>query len=119
MIINQLETIFKMKRLLKYHGRRLGLDIGDVLSITGVEQARVQHEDLGTFKYPETIEVRFDNWSTSHYSVRTKDFGWIRSGRNLNTTKPESIFKVYRAQLREMKAFREHLNSKQLLQAVR
>lgn len=105
--MKQLNLIFKMQRLLKYHARCLKFcDHSEhVLRITGYEEARKQNEDGKTFKYPETLEISFDNWSTTHYSLRIKDNGWVREGRNLMTTKPESTFKVYRNQIREMRAW--------------
>lgn len=69
------------------------------------EETRV--ENGKTFVYPATIEVKFENWSNSFYSVRVSDCRWIASGRDLSGP-GQSGFEVLRDQLRELKDFEAH-----------
>ena len=94
------KQIIKLQRYLRQY------DV--TLKITGYEDARSQNEDSGVFEYPETIEVTIENWSTSHYSVRTKDLCWVRSGQNLNRTNHVSVTKIFRDHIREAKHFAKY-----------
>lgn len=60
-----------------------------------------------TYNYPETIEVKFENWSNSFYSVRVSDLRWIREGTNLDGA-GLSGFRVLSKQIKELKAFKQH-----------
>jgi hypothetical protein len=81
---------------------------GIELIVTDFNESFSQNEDGKIFNYPETIEVTINNWSTSHYSVRTKDNCWVRSGQNLNRTNVVNVAKIYQMHLKENKAFEAH-----------
>lgn len=109
----QLKLIFKMQRLLKHQAKRLGFHDYDC-KLIGLNEAFTSNPKIDCnpngepYHYPETLEVKFENWSNNFYSLRTSDSGWIRSGRNMMTIHPESTFKVVRNQIREMKLCMQH-----------
>lgn len=67
--------------------------------------------------YQATIEVTFENWSTSHYSVRVSDMRWIPEGHDLDG-KGLSGYEVLREQLKELKQFQAHRDSLKTRQLV-
>lgn len=122
--MTDLKTIFKIKSILKSYAVSKGLDhefTRDLVNISGYSEAYSSNPKIDSFdgktpiQYPETIQITFNNWCTSHYDLRTADSGWVREGRNLNTTKPDSAAKVLRLQLKEIRAFVAHRNARKAL----
>lgn len=75
--------------------------------ISHYNEAETRIEDGGTFHYPETIDVSFYSWSTSHYSYRLSDARWIRESADLNG-KGISTFRLMRRLIKEIKAYKQH-----------
>lgn len=98
-----LNTLFKMKRMLKYHSRALGLGYECKLEIMAYTEAFEAKEDDGKiYSYPETLEIRIENHSSHNYSLRVSDGAWIAEGKKLNG-KGMTAPQVYKAMLKELK----------------
>lgn len=80
--------------------------------IVDINEAHTQMENGSEFSYPETVEVKIENWSNHFYSVRTSDGRWIREGTELSG-KGLSLGQVYRRMLVEARdeQFRRNLDS--------
>lgn len=79
--------------------------IGYSEAYTSIETDRLGNKK--TYKYPETIEIKFENWSNSFYSVRVSDLKWIREGQDLGGA-GSSGMRVLLKQIKELKAFKQH-----------
>jgi hypothetical protein len=79
------------------------------VKITGLSEAYVSNPKMTgesePYHYPETLEITIENWSTTHYSIRTEDCCFVRSGQNLMRTQHIPLWKVFRMHLKEVKAF--------------
>ncbi len=95
-----IQTICKMrKRLMRVP---CGLDSRVDVFICDAIDAFTQDEDGKTVQYPETIEVKIENWSNHFYSVRVSDGRWIPEGSNLDGRGLTSA-QVYRRMLNEVR----------------
>lgn len=111
--MKQLELVFKMKRMLKYHSSALGLGFECNLVLDGYSPANAVVEDDGkTYHYPESFELKIENQNNHFYTFRVKDGKMLREGCTL-TGPGLSVAQVYRKQLQELKdtAFRRNLDS--------
>lgn len=95
-----LTQIFKFKRYLKAHA-------GITVHVQDYCPAKTQVEGSGTFHYPETIEIKIENWSNHWFSIRMSDSRCIGEGGNLNG-KGQTIGQVYRMMRRESRDFELH-----------
>ena len=105
------ETLIQLLRISRRfddYARRFGSD-QCVMKIVSLSRAYVSNEGDKTFRYPETVEIKFQNWSNHFYSLRTKDLRWIPEGAKLNG-KGLSTFQVMRLMAKELKAFYVHKN---------
>ena len=81
------------------------------VKITGLSEAYISNPKIDSpdgktsYCYPETLEITIENWSTSHYSIRTSDCCFVRSGQNLMRTQHVPLWKVFRMHLKEVRAF--------------
>lgn len=99
------QMVFRVKSRLEYYAESMGLHIQ--VKVTGYSPAETKLESDGkTYRYPETLEVKIENWHNHFYSFRTKDGRWIPEGRNL-TGKGISTFRVIRSMMRELKEWHE------------
>lgn len=100
-----LKDILKLRRRL--NRRPCGLESRVDVKIIEVSDAKTQDEGDGKYDYPETIEVKIENWSNYFFSVRTKDNRWIYEGRPLSG-KGYTTAQIYRHMLEEL---RDHKKS--------
>lgn len=107
------EVIFRMKKRLAR--QTLGMANGSVrLDIIGVEAAETRIEDGETYHYPETIEIKIENWHNHWFSYRVSDGRWIREGVGLSSSKGFSSYTVYRRMLKEVKAYHAYVAKRKL-----
>lgn len=66
------------------------------------------YTDEDGFEYPESIEVKIENWSNSFYTFRIKDSRLIRENVQLDST-GISTFKLLKEMLREFKSWLDHI----------
>lgn len=96
-----LKPILKMRQRLGW--KPCGLDSNVNVIVSSFNEAFTMREDDGKdYSYPETIEVKIENWSNHWYSVRTSDGRWIREGQDLSGP-GLSAGQVYRRMLNELK----------------
>lgn len=111
--MNALKILFKTQRVFEY--KACDFELGHLkCKITGYQEASTKIENGTTYHYPETIEVKFENWSNWFFSFRLQDGRWIPEGSDLNG-KGLSTFKLMRNMIREMKAYAEAIKPKPIL----
>lgn len=97
-----MSELFKMKRMLKFHAKTLGLSYDCEVKIHDYTAAFTQIENGKPFHYPETFTVKIESWSNHFYDLRVSDGRMIREGTNLNGP-GVSVAYVYRKIRRELK----------------
>ncbi len=98
-----LKQVLKLNRRLVAESARLDLAFDCNVRIVDYSETFVQYEDGRAYQYPETLGINIENKSTHKFDVRITDGRWIRCGRDLNGP-GLSLFKVYRAMIRELRA---------------
>lgn len=101
--MKEITQVLALKRRLSRQSKRLDLSYVCELVIQDYSPEFTQDE-LGTlFTYPETLEIKIENWENCFYSFRVKDSRWIREGSRLDGVGLTTA-QVYRRMLKMLKA---------------
>ena len=108
--VKKLVLIFEMIKRFKAAARKQGFDN---IEATVIEYSvgRKTIENGVPYTYPDTLEVKFENWENHFFSYRLQDGRFIPEGCDLSG-KGLTLAQVYRKQLKELREFRRYLDNK-------
>jgi hypothetical protein len=104
---NRLRAMFELIRRFERMADRMGFR-NMRAKVIGYYEGNVATEEGKRYTYPETFEVKVENWNNHFYSYRVDDGAWIREGTDL-TGNGLSTAQVYRRQLRELRKFKQYI----------